>query len=99
MVAERMSEPYIFGFGCRRILAYEPMPAIERLFWSHSLINRHQDGPGGAELINLLMGSDNFVTEDRYEVCTAWLHFRQPRLPVSVPTADGTFRGEFIAEH
>jgi hypothetical protein len=83
----------------RQLLAYEAMPAMERLFWSHSLIARHQDGLGGAELINLVAGDERFATEDRYEVCAAWLRFRQPRLAVSVPIPDGGFRGEFIAEH
>jgi hypothetical protein len=83
----------------RHLLAYESMPANERLFWSHSLIARHHDGPGGAETINLMLSDERFAVEDRYEVCSAWLHFRQPRLPVRLPPADASFRGEFIAEH
>jgi hypothetical protein len=83
----------------KQLLGCELMPASERLFWSHSLISRHQDGPGEADLINLVIGDARLPTADRYELCAAWLHFRQPRLAVSVPAADGSFRSEFIAEH
>lgn len=83
----------------RQLLACEAMPPIERLFWSHSLIARHQDGLGEAELINLVVGDERFAIEDRYEVCAAWLRFRQPRLAVSVPITGSGFRAEFIAEH
>ncbi len=83
----------------RQLLRHETMPASERLLWSHSLIARHQDGPGGAETINLVMSDEGFSLGDRYELCSAWLRFRQPRLQVSLPSRDGSFRGEFIAEH
>jgi hypothetical protein len=83
----------------RQILAHETMPVTERLFWSHSLIARHQDGPGGPESINLVMSDEHISLEDRYELCTAWLHFRQPRIPVALPPTDTSFRGEFVAEH
>jgi hypothetical protein len=83
----------------RHLLHLESMPAVERLFWSHSLIARHQDGPGGAETINLVMSDERFLLEDRFELCAAWLRFRQPRLPVLLPPREGSFRGEFVAEH
>jgi hypothetical protein len=83
----------------RTLLAFEEIPASERMFWSNSLIARHTDGQGGAELVNLLVGDEHFARADRYELCAAWLHFRQPRLQVNVPAANGSFRSEFIAEH
>lgn len=83
----------------RRFVAFKQMPAPERLFWSHSLIARHQDGPSVVELINVLMADECFTVESRYEVCSAWLHFRQPRVSVSVPTETAGFRNEFVAQH
>ena len=83
----------------RYMLGYEETPPVERLFWSHSLIARHQEGLGTADLINLTLGDERFALEDRRELCTAWLRFRQPRFPVDVPGANGGFRSAFIAEH
>ena len=83
----------------RFMLGYERIPPTERLFWSHSLIARHQEGLGIADLINLTLSDEGFVLADRRELCNAWLRFRQPRLLVDVPEANGGFRSAFIAEH
>jgi hypothetical protein len=82
-----------------RLLSRSAFSADERAFWAHSLIGRHQDQPGAAELINLLMGADGIPTTLRAELCWAWIHFRQPRLEVPVPSPDGTARSRFISEH
>jgi hypothetical protein len=75
------------------------MPPEERAFWAHSLINRHQDQPGAADLINYLLGSEELPQDLRVELCWAWIHFRQPRLAVEAPAPDGTDRGRFVSEH
>jgi hypothetical protein len=82
-----------------RMLAEEAMPAAERAFWAHSLIDRHQDQSGSADLINLLLGNDALPVLLRSELCWAWVHFRQPHLDVEVSAADSNERGRFIADH
>jgi len=84
---------------CTRLLGTETLPPEERAFWSHSLINRHQDRPGAADMINLLLGTTPLPLALRLELCWAWVHFRQPRLQVEIPVPDGTVRGRFVSEH
>ncbi|HEX6506578.1 MAG TPA: hypothetical protein VF221_03010 [Chloroflexota bacterium] len=83
----------------RRLLADHDVPMAERVFWAHSLIARHQDGHGASDLINMLLGDGEIAASERIELCNAWLRFRQPRLQVETPAPDGSFRGEFVAEH
>ncbi len=81
------------------LLENNELPVIERLFWAHSLIARHQDQAGSTELINLLAANSHLSVALRLELCQAWIHFRQPRLEVEIPAARGAFRADFVAEH
>lgn len=81
------------------LLAHEGMPAPERLLWAHSLITRHQDSAGGADLIKLLMTDEGFPAGDRLELCRAWVHFRQPRLTIDTAPPGTDPRAAFVAEH
>lgn len=83
----------------RRLLAYDDMPVVERVFWGHSLLARHQDEAGAAEMINLLLGDEAIPGDQRREVARAWINFRQPRLTVEVPRSPGSPRGDFVADH
>lgn len=74
------------------------MTSDERLFWGHSLVARHQDGPAVGELIDCLLGEESLPAEHRRELAWAWLRFRQPRLTVAIPGGAGA-RAAFIAEH
>jgi hypothetical protein len=83
----------------RRLLDQAEMPPAERTFWGHSLIARHQDQPGAADFVNLLLGHQVIAVEDRRELCQAWINFRQPRLSVAVPEEIGDPRADFVADH
>lgn len=75
-----------------------PLPVAERLFWGHSLVARHQDDAGAADLIHTLLGAEAIPAEDRRELARAWTNFRQPYLVVHIPSASGP-RGAWVAEH
>lgn len=92
---ERRAAQDFFG----RLLEDDEMPLVERVFWAHSLVARHQDRPGAAELINCLVGDAAIPADDRRELCQAWVTFRQPRLEVDVPASGGGPRADFVADH
>lgn len=80
-----------------RLLTTDDMPKSERLFWAHSLLARHDEPAGAAELIHLLLGDDRFAPSDRLELARAWVHARQPRLVVPLPAPDHYPHANFIA--
>lgn len=81
------------------LLTREDLSTAERLFWVHSLIARHRELAGTVELINTLADCARIPAEERREVLRSWLHFRQPRLVVTIPTSDGSARAAIVAQH
>jgi hypothetical protein len=82
-----------------RLLRLDDMPPVEQSFWAHSLVARHQDQPGAAELAWAILATDRISVQDRRELCNAWINFRQPRLMVDMPMSDGSPRSAFVANH
>jgi hypothetical protein len=95
----RGSDKPIFLEFFRRLVAEDEMPAAERAFWGHTLVARHQDQPGAADLSDILLGAGAVPAELRRELCQAWINFRQPRLTIDVPASDGDAWDAFILEH
>jgi hypothetical protein len=91
-------KPIVLEF-MRQLVAAGDMPAPERAFWGHTLIARHQDQPGAAELCDTLLGADTLPAELRLELCRAWVNFRQPGVIVDIPEPDGSPGAAFIVEH
>jgi hypothetical protein len=83
----------------RWLLDHEGMPASEVQFWAHSLIARHRDGAGAAELIAALLRNERFDVSSRRELCHAWINHRQPALRVAAPPPAAGVRGAVVAEH
>jgi hypothetical protein len=94
----RGTEKPIFLDFFGRLMAAAAIPAGERAFWGHTLIARHQDQPGAAELVDTLLGS-HIPRNLRRELCQAWINFRQPRITVDIPESDGDEVGAFILDH
>jgi hypothetical protein len=83
----------------RRLVSFEELPAEERAFWAHSLLARHQDDAGAADLCGILLDAADLPESMRGELCLAWLYMRQPRIEVAPPPAGEDERSRFVAEH
>jgi hypothetical protein len=81
------------------LLRNQELPALERAYWAHSLVARHQDQAGAADLVNALLGCEALAGQDRQELCHAWINFRQPRLAVDVASSDRSPRALIVADH
>lgn len=93
-----VEKPDFVGFF-RWLLAHAAIPVEERLFWGHSLVARHGDQPGAADLANALLGADHLPVEGRLELCNAWINFRQPRISIDIPGPVSSLRESFVADH
>ncbi len=93
-----VDKPEVLGFF-QWLLLHPDLPPVERAFWAHSLIARHQDQPGTGDLVNALLGCEALFLEDRRELCHAWINFRQPRLSVDVAGSRDSPRAAFVADH
>jgi hypothetical protein len=93
-----LEKPVFLDFF-HHLLEYPSLPAVERAFWGHSLVARHQDEGGIGDLVDALLGCEAIPRELRIELSQAWVNARQPRLEVEIPAPDGTEWGDFIVQH
>lgn len=81
------------------LLAADDLAPEGRALWSHSLIARHDDGPGAADLIRALLKSEHLPVHLRRELAWSWVNIRQPRIEPPPPALDDDPRSYFVAEH
>lgn len=93
-----LDKPQMLRFF-RWLLRNGDLPMEERLFWAHSLVARHGDGNGAADLIGVILSHPEASIQQIREMCSAWINFRQPRLEIPLPIDGEPPRAKFVTEH